>query len=137
MGELQGLKVLLTRADIARPDLPDAIRAAGGIAEDIHTYRTVPVQPDQNILAKIAEGVDVLTFTSPSTAENFFQITLDAGLDPLHLPGDPIVSCIGPITARAAEKLGWRVAVIPEEYTIEGLLQALIHYYSEKSYEHQ
>ncbi len=135
LGELEGLKVLLTRADIARPDLPEAIRAGGGTADDISTYRTLPAQPDTNGLEEISKGTDVLTFTSPSTVENFFQIITDAGLDPLHLPGDPIVACIGPITARAAEKKGYRVAVIPENYTIEGLLDAIIQHYSEKLHE--
>lgn len=132
LGELPGLKVLLARADIARLDLPKAIRKAGGTTDDISTYCTIPTQPDQNILAEIAKRTDVLTFTSPSTVENFVQIIAAAGLDPLHLPGDPVVACIGPITARAAEKKGYRVAVTPENYTIEGLLDALIKTYSEK-----
>lgn len=135
LGELKGIKVLLARADISRPDLPEAIRAGGGIADDISTYRTLPAETDQSVLSEISEDTDVLTFTSPSTVENFFQIMTDSGFDPLHLPGDPIVACIGPVTASAAKNLGYRVTVNPEVYTIEGLLQALIKYYSEKTNE--
>jgi len=44
LGDLEGLNVLLARADIARPDLPEAIRAGGGIADDICAYRTIPAE---------------------------------------------------------------------------------------------
>lgn len=131
LGELDALHVLLTRADLARPDLPEAIRAGGGKADDICAYRTVPAELDETGLAEIAKGVDILTFTSPSTVENFYQVIQGEGRDPLSLPGDPIVACIGPITAEAARGKGYRVAVTPEEYTIEGLLSALKIYYQE------
>jgi len=132
LGDLEGIKVLLARADIARPDLPEEIRAGGGTADDICAYRTIPAKPDRKSIEAVAEGVDLLTFTSPSTVENFFQILLSEGLDPLKLPGDPVVACIGPITARAAEMNEYQVKIIPEEYTIEGLLWAMEDYFMEK-----
>ena len=36
------------------------------------------------------------------------------------------VACIGPITARTARELGIRVDVVAEEYTIEGLVRAIV-----------
>ena len=131
LGDLEGLKVLLTRADIARPDLPEAIRSGGGIADDVCAYRTLPAETDQHVLAEIAKGTDILTFTSPSTVANFSQITADHGLDPLNLPGNPIVACIGPITALAAEKKGYQAAIVPDDYTIEGLTRAIVEYFQE------
>ena len=44
---------------------------------------------------------------------------------------NPIVACIGPITARAAEKKGYHPAIIPEDYTIEGLTRAIVEYFEE------
>ncbi|NQS92391.1 MAG: uroporphyrinogen-III synthase, partial [Chloroflexi bacterium] len=131
LGDLEGLKVLLARADIARPDLPRAIRAGGGIADDICAYRTIPAKPDKKSMQAVKKGVDLLTFTSPSTVEKYFQIIISEGLDPLHIPGEPIVACIGPITAKAAEKKGYQVKIIPGEYTIEGLLKAIKDYFKE------
>lgn len=131
LGDLEGLNVLLARAEIARPDLPEAIRAGGGIANDICAYRTIPAKSDRKSIEAVAEGVDLLTFTSPSTVENFFQIIISEGVDPLNLPGEPIVACIGPITAKAAEKKGYQVKIIPGEYTIEGLLKAIKEYFKE------
>ena len=135
LGELKGLKVLLTRADIARPDLPIAIRAGGGTAEDICAYRTLPAETERDGLAQIAAGLDILTFTSPSTVENFCQIMVDEGFDPLALPGNPEVICIGPITARAARNKGFQVSAIPEDYTIEGLLHAIKAHFQENVHE--
>jgi uroporphyrinogen III methyltransferase/synthase len=35
------------------------------------------------------------------------------------------VACIGPITARTAEELGFRVDVVADSYTIDGLVEAI------------
>jgi len=135
LGKLAGLNVLLARADIARPDLPDAIRAGGGTADDVCAYRTLPAEMDRDGLAQIVQGLDVLTFTSPSTVENFWQIVASEGLNPLDLPGNPEVLCIGPITARAARNKGFQVSVIPKDYTVEGLLDAIKDHFQESVYE--
>lgn len=136
LGDLTGLRVLLTRADIARSDLPEAIEAGGGTADDICAYRTIPAALDAGSILEISKGIDIITFTSPSTAQNFFKLIKNNGLDPLNIPNDPIIACIGPITARTAQNLGYEVALIPEEYTVEGLHSALLNYYQESVNEH-
>lgn len=136
LGELPGARILLTRADIARSDLPEAIKAGGGTADDICAYRTLPATPDMNSFSEITKGVDIITFTSPSTVENFCELIENNGLDPLNIPNDPVIACIGPITAHAAENKGYKVSVTPEKYTIEGLHKALINYYQENINEH-
>jgi uroporphyrinogen III methyltransferase/synthase len=128
LGTLAGLKVLLTRADIARPDLPEAIRASGGVADDICAYRTIPNQPHRQALEMIAQGVDVLTFTSPSTVKNLVQILRRENIDPFQIPNNPIIACIGPITARAADAIGLNVDLVAEQYTTEGLLESLLKF---------
>jgi len=42
------------------------------------------------------------------------------------------VACIGPVTAQTARELGLEPAVVAEEYTIEGLLEALVRWRIEK-----
>jgi uroporphyrinogen III methyltransferase/synthase len=37
----------------------------------------------------------------------------------------PVVACIGPVTARAAEAAGLRVDVVADESTVESLVAAL------------
>jgi uroporphyrinogen III methyltransferase/synthase len=74
----------------------------------------------------LAEGeLDVLTFTSSSTVRNFVAAL---GED-LRLPDGVTVACIGPITAGTARELGLPVHVVAQEYTIEGLVQALVDHF--------
>jgi uroporphyrinogen-III synthase len=130
MGDLQDRWVLLPRADIARPALAEAILQAGGIAHEIAAYRTTMSVPDNDSLETLKAGVDILTFTSSSTVINFERIVRDAGLDPLDLPGNPLVACIGPITAQTAQKQGFHVDITASEYTTKGLCHAISRYFS-------
>jgi uroporphyrinogen-III synthase len=125
LGDLNGRWILLPRAEIARKALPQAVTTAGGIAHEIAIYRTLPAQIDTRGLEALRLGVDVITFTSPSTVENFFEMAKSAGLDPLKLPGHPLVACIGPITASAARAEGLTVDMVAQSYTTEGLVDLL------------
>ncbi len=127
LGDLRGRWVLLPRAEIARKALPEAIAQAGGIAHEIAVYRTVPAQPAEEGLAALRSGVEAVTFTSPSSVENFVALVRQAGLDPFHLPGQPIIACIGPITQKAAQEAGFSTTLVAEEYTTEGLVEILLH----------
>ena len=125
LGDLRGRWVLLPRAEIARKVLPEAILAAGGVAHEIAVYQTVTAEPDKDGLAALKSGVDAVTFTSPSTVDNFVEIVRRAGLNPLSLPGSPKFACIGPITQKAAEEAGFTDVLVAEEYTAEGLVKAI------------
>lgn len=125
LGDLCGRWVLLPTADIANDFLPRAIQAADGIAHVITAYNTLPASPDPKGLAGLQEGVDVVTFTSGSTVRNFITITRHAGMDPHNLPGSPKIACIGPKTAAAARGAGFKVDIVPDEYTVNGLVAAI------------
>jgi len=127
LGDIAGKWILLPRAKVAREILPQQITAAGGTVHEIAIYQTLPDQPDKEGLAALRAGVDVVTFTSPSTVKNFLALTKQAGIDPFNLVGNPVFACIGPITKNAAEKEGLRVAVTPENFTVEGLVDSLIN----------
>jgi uroporphyrinogen-III synthase len=125
LDDLTGRWVLLPRADIARKALPKAIVAAGGIAHEIVVYRTLPAEADAEGLVALEAGVDVITFTSPSTVYNFVQILRKNGLDPFNLPSAPKIACIGPITGKAAKEEGFDVTIVAQNYTTEGLIEAI------------
>lgn len=128
LGDIAGRWVLLPRAELARDTLPDRISAAGGVAHVVVAYRTLPAEPDPQGIQALAEGIDVITFTSSSTVRNFVDLVRRAGFDPLHLPGDPLIACIGPITAQTALEAGFRPGVVAEQYTVEGLVESLSRY---------
>ncbi|RIK50820.1 MAG: hypothetical protein DCC59_12600 [Chloroflexi bacterium] len=125
LGDLKNKWILLPRAEIARKELPEAISKAGGIAHEIIVYRTLPAEIDIKGLTALKSGVDVVTFTSASTVENFVAIAQKNHLDPLHLPNNPLFACIGPITAQAAQEAGFENIVVAKEYTTDGLIEAL------------
>jgi uroporphyrinogen III methyltransferase/synthase len=127
IGPVDGKRILLPRADIARPLLTDGLRAAGAEVNEVTAYRTVAAASEdvERIRRMLTTGkIDVLTFTSSSTVRNFVT-----SLQPLpDLAQGTIVACIGPITAQTAEESGLPVHVSAGEHTIEGLLNALVEY---------
>jgi len=125
LGDLRERWVLLPTADIAHNTLPKAIEAGGGIAHVITVYSTLPADPDPKGLIALRDGVDVITFTSGSTARNFVTLVQNAELDPFNLPGKPKVACIGPKTAQAAREVGFHVDIVAEDHTVDGLVEAI------------
>jgi uroporphyrinogen-III synthase len=121
--DVRGLRILLPRADIARPVLRDELIACGAQVDQVAAYRTVPAQPDAAAFAALRTGVDIIAFTSASTVRNFAGLVGDELDDMLS---GVRVACIGPITAQAARELGLPVHVVASEYTVEGLVEAIL-----------
>ena len=130
LGELDGRKFLLARAELARPALTIALREAGGEVDDLDSYQTVAEEPDRQALDEILAGVEIVTFTSPSTVDHFVRIMREQGIAPRALPGDPVIACIGPITAARAQEIGLKVDIVPDSYTTEGLIKAMVAFHN-------
>jgi uroporphyrinogen III methyltransferase/synthase len=125
LGDVNGRRILLPRAERASRELPEAIRQVGGVAHEIVTYRTLPAEVDLEGFAALKAGVDFVTFTSPSTVENFIEVTRRIYLDPFHLPNNPIIACIGTVTEKAAREAGFKNVITAKEFTTEGLVSLL------------
>ena len=127
LGDVKDKWILLPRAEIASKELPAAIAQAGGIAHEIMVYRTLPAAVDADGLNALKAGVDVVTFTSASTVENFVAVMRQNKLDPKHLPNNPLFACIGPVTEKAAREAGLENIVVAKEYTTDGLIEVITH----------
>lgn len=125
LGDVRGNRIVLLRADIARTALADAIREAGGMVEDVSAYRTLAAKIKPEQWDPVKAGVDIIIFTSPSTVTNFVHMAGEQGMAPGQLPGNPLITCIGPITAAAALDHGLRMDIMPQRYTVEGIIDAL------------
>ena len=67
----------------------------------------------------------MVTFTSSSTVKNFYRLLPAARVDEL-LNGVSVAS-IGPITSQTARELGLAVNLEAQEYTIPGLIEAILN----------
>ena len=130
LGEVRGKKVLLPRAKIGRPEIVDLLRERGAVVEEIALYDTVTAVPTAEALTELDKGVDVITFTSPSSVRNFLKIVKNARPEGFSKPFGSM-ACIGPSTAAEAEQQGLTVAIMPDVYTIEGLITAVADYFEE------
>jgi uroporphyrinogen III methyltransferase/synthase len=123
--EMEGMRVLVPRAEVARDALPSLLAKRGAEVEILPVYRAVCPASASDALLRLfnAEGVDVITFTSSSTVANFVRAFPDDRL-PAVL-GDAEVACMGPVTADTARKLGLPVTIVAREYTTHGMVQAI------------
>ena len=125
-----GKRILIPRAAKARDILPETLRRWGARVDVVEAYQTVLPQVDVSALCELLrEGtIDVITFTSSSTATNFAVMLRDQ--DVPRLVSRAVVACIGPITRKTVEDLGMRPEIVSEEFTIAGLVNAMVDYFS-------
>ncbi|MCG0277853.1 MAG: uroporphyrinogen-III C-methyltransferase [Thermanaeromonas sp.] len=129
---VKGKRVLLPRADIARPVLAEELRQSGAEVVEVAAYKTEKADGDADRLREwLSNGkIDAVTFTSASTVRSLLEVL---GGDAAELLKDTVVACIGPVTGKAAREAGLKVAVEAREYTEEGLIQALLEYFAKTS----
>jgi uroporphyrinogen III methyltransferase / synthase len=127
---LRGKKILIARAAKARDVLLDGLKKSGANVDVVAAYETVNSGKKKNELEELFKEnqVDVITFTSSSTVNNFVKIM---GRN-FSLPKDIKIACIGPVTEATAARAGFSVDIHQEEYTMEGLVGALIDYFEKK-----
>ncbi len=119
-GSLENLRILIVRPEQARNILSGELTRLGAIVDEAIAYRTLPETADVTggIERFRAEGADLITFTSPSTVENFLA---------LKLPWPPALetASIGPITSAAMRALGLKVDIEARRHDIPGLIAAI------------
>lgn len=128
-GNLRGKRFLLPRAMVARDVLPDTLRQWGAEIDVLPAYQTVlPRERTTEMLERLrANEIDCLTFTSSSTVGNFFSLFAAETIRPLL--ESVRIACIGPVTAQTAEGHGLKVDIMPSDYTIAGLVQAISEHF--------
>lgn len=128
LGNLNGKKVLLPRADIARTDIIGALKSLGAEITQVNAY-SVQSNLDPELIEYLTRFPtdfvpDYISFTSPSTVSGTREILEAAGL--LSWLDRSQLIAIGPITARRIHELGYETSLIAEEFTTDGLLSILV-----------
>lgn len=86
------------------------------------------IEESKKLLQK--KSPDLFIFTSPSTYSNFLQI-LEIE-KPKKFFDHYTIAAIGQTTAEAIENSGVKVSVIPDNFTMDDLIDSIINYYSTK-----
>ncbi len=120
---INGKKVLIPCAEEARYVLSVGLENQGAHVERVHTYSIrIPDEPSEVDINEIADA-DIITFASSSTVENFFSIVESVNGD---------IASIGPITSKAVLGNGHEVKIEAGEYTIDGIVDAIVDHYREQ-----
>ena len=129
---VKGLKILVPRAKAAREIIPDKLREQGASVTVATAYENVRPTADVDRIKKLfAENkISALTFTSSSTVHNFVEI-LGQKEYKTFLQG-VTVACIGPVTAKTAKEYGMKIDVMPKEYTIPALVDAMVEFFKKE-----
>ncbi|HZR66278.1 MAG TPA: uroporphyrinogen-III synthase [Terriglobales bacterium] len=128
-GKVEGQRVLLARARIARDVIPRELRKIGAVVDVVEAYETVVPAKSKKLLESLIGNPQrrphVVTFTSSSTVKNFVELLGGRGRPP-HTKLDGIYfASIGPITSSTLRELELPVHIEAEEYTIDGLSRAV------------
>lgn len=124
LGDVEGRRIVLARADAATPDLRDALLARGAVVEEVVAYRTIegPAASRDPLRSALQADIHGITFTSSSTVRGLLRLA--SAVDRGRARAMPAF-CIGPVTAETARRSGFHVAAVAAEHTAAGLAAAI------------
>ncbi|GAB4289050.1 MAG: hypothetical protein Kow0098_06790 [Ignavibacteriaceae bacterium] len=122
--------IFIPRSAIGREELPAVLEQRGAVIKPVPVYNVTipPYERTKAYIEKLKESdPDLFVFTSPSTFDNFIKI-LNIN-DAREFFRNFVVAAIGPTTKKAIEKKGVKVNILPEEFTLDGLIKAITDFY--------
>jgi uroporphyrinogen-III synthase/AcrR family transcriptional regulator len=130
---LEGNNLLIPRSSIGRTELVEELQHLGAKVFPVDIYDTVlpdsaSIQQSRNKLKGFNE--DIIVFTSPSAFHNFLKILNIK--DTKDYFKNRKTAVIGKTTKAALENAGIIPDVVPDEYTIAGIINKLKDYYDGK-----
>jgi len=116
---LSGSRVLLPVSDRSPAAIAQTLGKRGAAVDVVVAYRTIVAeQAGPDLRAALDQGIDVVTFASPSAVEAFVDLR--------GIPRNATAVVIGPTTAAAATAAGLDVADMADPETSEGLADAVV-----------
>ena len=129
--------MLIPRADIGREVVGDELRRQGAQVTEVVAYRTVVVDPGREgepdvYRMLLDKELDVVTFASASSVRSFVRaFGADQAADLLR----PVaVAAIGPVTAKAAAQFHIQTTIMPTQYTVPALVDAIVRHFQKDSH---
>lgn len=125
-GKVEGTRILIVRAKVARDVLPRELRRLAAAVDVVEAYETVIPRESRSKLLTILKDPrrrpQIVTFTSSSTVKNFLSML---GSRTTLLDGIRFAS-IGPVTSATLKEKGLPVDIQAEQYTMPGLVKAIV-----------
>jgi uroporphyrinogen III methyltransferase/synthase len=120
---IEGTRVLLARAAVARDILPRELTNRGARVDVVEAYKTVVPSDLPKHFAEItaARKPDWITFTSSSTAQNLISAVGAAALTGIR------TASIGPVTSATLRQNSIDVTVEASVFTVPGLVAGIIN----------
>ena len=114
----KGLRTAVVRAAQGRDELMDELRRRGGEVDLAIAYETRRVTAAVDNL----HDIDIVTFTSGSTVDNFFEVLPDK-----QVIGSALLASIGPTTSEAIRRHGRQPDIEASAATIASLCDSIVH----------
>ena len=123
---IKGKRVMLLRADLARPTLARLLRAAAATVQELVVYQTRRAENLPEALLDALRGgrIDWVTFASSTTAKNMIELL---GPDAALL-ADVKLASIGNVTSRTIRELGFEPEVEADPQNMAGLVRGIVQW---------
>ncbi len=120
---IAGHTFLFLRGSLSLGTIPEVIKKRGGHCIELTVYENLPpsLEESAKIKSLLEQGeLSCLSFTSPSTAVNFFE-----AMGTTAFPAGVQIAAIGTTTANALKKLGLQVDIIPDSFDAPSFAKAI------------
>ncbi|WP_257346360.1 uroporphyrinogen-III synthase [Pseudalkalibacillus decolorationis] len=120
----EGERVLFPHGNLARDTIRSGLIEDNKQIDSFVIYETVPDATHKSKIINLLKNdrINIITFSSSSTVHFFFELVGTKLLESSSVQ----FACIGPITARTLETYGFQAHMIANEYTIDGLVDAIV-----------
>lgn len=126
--------ILLPRSLIGRDELQIGLQKLKANVKVFNIYNVIipsATKTEQQIQYLLNTNIDWLIFTSPSTFKNFLTIN-QAYLSQLNL-NNKNIAVIGPTTKEVVEASGYKVTIVPQEFTLNAIAKKISEYYQQNN----
>ena len=134
--EITGKTIGIPRTASARPVLPEELEKLGNEVILAEAYKSLfPMDENavEDLISKIENRkIDAITFTSPLTVKNFFEIVEDKAKIAKLLSENLLTVSIGPITGRVLDE--YKIShIYPDTYTVPDMMELLFKKWREEN----
>jgi uroporphyrinogen III methyltransferase/synthase len=124
----RGIRTTVIRAEEGSEELIEELRRRGGDVDLAIAYRNVPAEMDLEALRDLIrrDAIDVVTFTSASTVDRFFQPLSDD--ERARVIEHAALASIGAATTEAVRRYGKDPDIVAANATIQALHDAVVEH---------